>query len=109
MLFSINFNISHVATGAILIMVAEQMRSGQFTVGDFALFTTYVGEVARSGSLIGSVMAQHRRAEVSLSRMERTAELDRSDSLVEHGPVFLTEPAPPVEGTLTVIRVGLID
>ena len=97
MLFSINFNISHVATGAILIMVAEQMRSGQFTVGDFALFTTYVGEVARSGSLIGSVMAQHRRAEVSLSRMERTAELDRSDSLVEHGPVFLTEPAPPVE------------
>ncbi|MGB0604500.1 MAG: ATP-binding cassette domain-containing protein [Candidatus Latescibacterota bacterium] len=97
MLFSINFNISHVATGAILIMVAEQMRSGQFTVGDFALFTTYVGEVARSGSLIGSVMAQHRRAEVSLSRMERTAELDRSDSLVEHGPVFLTEPAPSVE------------
>ena len=97
MLFSINFNISHVATGAILIMVAEQMRSGQFTVGDFALFTTYVGEVARSGSLIGSVMAQHRRAEVSLSRMERTAELDRSDSLVEHGPVFLTESAPPVE------------
>ncbi len=97
MLFSINFNISHVATGAILIMVAEQMRSGQFTVGDFALFTTYVGEVARSGSLIGSVMAQHRRAEVSLSRMERTAELDRSDSLVEHGPVFLTEPVPPVE------------
>lgn len=97
MLFSINFNISHVATGAILIMVAEQMRSGQFTVGDFALFTTYVGEVARSGSLIGSVMAQHRRAEVSLSRMERTAELDRSDSLVEHGPVFLTEPATPVE------------
>ena len=97
MLFSINFNISHVATGAILIMVAEQMRSGQFTVGDFALFTTYVGEVARSGSLIGSVMAQHRRAEVSLSRIERTAELDRSDSLVEHGPVFLTEPAPPVE------------
>ena len=97
MLFSINFNISHVATGAILIMVAEQMRSGQFTVGDFALFTTYVGEVARSGSLIGSVMAQHRRAEVSLSRMERTAELDRSDSLVEHGPVFLTESAPPIE------------
>ncbi len=98
MLFSINFNISHVATGAILIMVAEQMRSGHFTVGDFALFTTYVGEVARSGSLIGSVMAQHRRAEVSLSRMERTAELRRSDELVQHGPVYLTEEAPPVAG-----------
>lgn len=101
MLFSINFNISHIATGAILIMVAEQMRSGHFTVGDFALFTTYVGEVARSGSLIGSVMAQHRRAEVSLGRMERMAELDQSDELVEHGPVYLTQEAPPVADRLS--------
>lgn len=97
MLFSINFNISHVATGAILILVAEQMRSGQFGVGDFALFTTYVGEVARSGSLIGSVMAQHRRAEVSLGRMARTMEREEPDALVEHGPVYLKEDTPPVE------------
>ncbi|MFT7694214.1 MAG: ATP-binding cassette subfamily B protein [Candidatus Latescibacterota bacterium] len=96
MLFSINFNISHVATGAILILVAEQMRSGEFSVGDFALFTTYVGEVARSGSLIGSVMAQHKRAEVSLGRMARTMEEEQPDGLVEHGPVYLKEEAPPI-------------
>ena len=66
LLRSINFNIGHIATGAILLLVAERMRSGVFTVGDFALFNTYVSEVARSGALIGSVIAQHRRAEVSL-------------------------------------------
>ncbi len=96
MLFSINFNISHIATGAILILVAEQMRSGEFSVGDFALFTTYVGEVARSGSLIGSVMAQHRRAEVSLGRLARTMEKEEPDGLVEHGPVYLQENPPAI-------------
>ena len=50
LLRSISFSISHIGTGVILILVAEQMRDGAFTVGDFALFTTYVGDVARSGS-----------------------------------------------------------
>ena len=59
LLRSISFNINILATGVILILVAEQMKAGTFTVGDLALFTTYVGEVARSGSLIGSIMAQH--------------------------------------------------
>jgi len=94
MLFSINYNISHIATGAILILVAENMRSGQFTVGEFALFTTYVAEVARSGSLIGSVIAQHKRAEVSLGRLSKTIEQESPASLVQYGPVYLKQ-APP--------------
>lgn len=94
-LFSINFNISHLATGVILILVAEQMRSGTFSVGDFALFSIYVGEVARSGALIGRVMAQHRRAEVSLERMSRTIEAAGPAPLVAYGPVFLSGAFPP--------------
>jgi len=89
-LFSINFQISHLATGVILILVAEQMRSGTFSVGDFALFSIYVGEVARSGALIGRVMAQHRRAEVSLDRMSHTIEAASPAPLVEYRPVFLS-------------------
>ena len=96
LLRSISFNISTLATGAILILIAEQMKAGAFSVGDFALFTTYVGEVARSGSLVGSIMAQHKRAEVSYSRMEQTvAEMPRED-LVEHTPVYLREKQPPL-------------
>ena len=96
LLMSINFNIGHISTGAILLMVAEQMRAGTFTVGDFALFTTYVGEVARSGSLIGSVLAQHRRAAVSLGRMADTIEADDFAPLVEYGPIYLKEDSPEV-------------
>ena len=94
LLRSISYNISHLATGAILILIAEQMKSGVFTVGDFALFTTYVGEVARSGSLVGSIMAQHKRAEVSFNRMEQTVEEMPDEALVEHTPVYLQETQP---------------
>ena len=96
LLRSISFNINNLATGVVLILIAEQMRTGEFSVGDFALFTTYIGEVARSGSLVGSIMAQHKRAEVSFSRMEQTVEEMPEEKLVEHTPVYLRENQPPL-------------
>ncbi len=96
LLRSISYNISHLATGAILILVAEQMKDGAFTVGDFALFTTYVGDVARSGSLIGGIMAGHKRAEVSFDRMSDTVEEMPGEDLVAHTPVYLQESQPPL-------------
>jgi ATP-binding cassette subfamily B protein len=44
--------------------------------------------------LIGSVMAQHKRAEVSLSRMARTIDGTPPKVLVEHGPVYLKRNCP---------------
>ena len=96
LLRSISYSISHIGTGVILILVAEQMRDGAFTVGDFALFTTYVGDVARSGSLVGGIMAQHKRAEVSFNRMEQTVEEMPDADLVKHTPVYLQESQPPL-------------
>lgn len=93
---SISFNIGNLATGVILILVAEQMKAGEFSVGDFALFVTYIGDVARSGSLIGTTMAQHQRAAVSFSRMEQTVEEMPRENLVEHTPVYLREAQPPL-------------
>ena len=93
---SISFNINNLATGVILILIAEQMKSGTFTVGDFALFTTYIGDVARSGSLIGSTMAQHKRAEVSFSRMKETVDEMEVKDLVEHTPIYLIDKQPPL-------------
>lgn len=91
---SVNVNIGQLATGAILLLVAERMRQGDFTVGDFVLFTTYVPEVARSGSLIGTVMAQHRRAEVSFGRMASMVESESPAPLVTHRPTWMLEDPP---------------
>ena len=91
---SINFNLGHIATGVILILVAQKMKSGTFTVGDMALFATYVGQVARSGSLLGTLLTNHKRAEVSYFRMAHTIDDIPRDRLSEHTPVHLDNDLP---------------
>ena len=95
-LSSINFNLGHIATGVILILVAEKMKSGAFTVGDMALFATYVGQVARSGSLLGTLLTNHKRAEVSYFRMAYTIEDIPRERVSRHSDVYLdAEPEAP--------------
>ena len=96
MLQSINRHIGNIAIGVVLILAAQSVKSGDFTVGDIALFITYMAEVARSGALIGSTMAGHKRAEVSLDRMAQTIEGTSSNALVEHSPVYLRGACPAV-------------
>ena len=96
LLRSINQNLGNVATGVILILVAERLKSGDFTVGDIALFMAYVGEVARSGSLLGTVMTHHARAQISFGRMEGIVDGASSSALAQHSPVYLRGDAPTV-------------
>ncbi|MGA1196553.1 MAG: ABC transporter transmembrane domain-containing protein, partial [Candidatus Latescibacterota bacterium] len=93
-LSSINFNLGHIATGVILILVAQKMKSGSFTVGDMALFTTYVGQVARSGSLLGTILTNHKRAEVSYFRMAHTIDDIPRERISEHNPTYLNQEPP---------------
>ena len=93
---TINQNLGNIATGVILILVAERMKSGDFTVGDIALFMTYVGEVARSGSLLGTVMTHHARAQISFGRMEGIVDGVSSSALAQHSPVYLRGETPTV-------------
>ena len=96
LLRSINQNLGNIAIGVILILVAERMKSGDFTVGDIALFMTYVGEVARSGSLLGTVMTHHARAQISFGRMERVIDATSPNVLAQHSPVYLRGDLPDV-------------
>lgn len=94
LLQSINANLGHIATGVILILVADKMKSGSFTVGDMALFATYIGQVARSGSLLGTLLAQHKRAGVSYDRIANTVEDTPRQCLIDDAPLYLTELPP---------------
>ena len=98
LLRSINQNLGNVATGVILILVAERMKSGDFTVGDIALFMTYVGEVARSGSLLGTVMTHHVRTTHKFPLVEWSKSLMRRHQgvLVQHSPVYLRGDSPTI-------------
>jgi len=63
-------NIAGVGSGLVLLLAAGAMRSGAFTVGDFALFAAYVGLAGGGPRWIGRILARRRQAEVSIRRME---------------------------------------
>ena len=75
--------------GFVLLLVAARMRSGAFTVGDLALFSTYVSWLAGLPRMAGVVLARHRHAQVAVGRM--AALLPRDDELeaVRYRPLQL--------------------
>ncbi len=64
-----NINIAAVATGCVLLLAAQSMRLGHFTIGDFTLFATYLGMVSAAPNIVGQILATERQSGVSLNRM----------------------------------------
>ncbi|RKU06577.1 ABC transporter ATP-binding protein [Candidatus Poribacteria bacterium] len=100
LLNSMNATTINLATGIILILAGQSMRAGTFTVGDFALFVSYiaVGEVSVSGCArwIGQLLAGMKQASVSLLRfLELIPDVPR-ECLVERRPVYLRGAFPDV-------------
>lgn len=97
---SLNQHVLNLSTGIILLMCAAQMRAGQFTVGDFALFTSYLGMFASSISLFGYMVFQHKRLKVALERMRILFRPGEEDRLAENGELHLNaEPPEPPAAT----------
>ena len=69
MLESLFWNTINVGTGIILIVAAGAMRSGEFTVGEFALFVYFLGFVTDAGFFLGLFIARFQQASVSFGRM----------------------------------------
>jgi ATP-binding cassette subfamily B protein len=84
-----------IGMGLILLAAASKMRSGAFTVGDLALFVVYLQQV--NGYLVygGGNLVAYRLARVALTRL--LALLQGSpEQLVEHHPLPLRRPLPPL-------------
>jgi ATP-binding cassette subfamily B protein len=88
------WNAATLCTGLILLAAAEGLRSGGFTVGDFALFVTYVGVLAEVIADTGDFMVHIKQGGVSLRRMRELIADPAGDTVVAHKPVFLHGPLP---------------
>jgi len=90
------FNVAtvEVAIGVMLLVAAPAMRRGEFTVGDLALFTTYIDALAGLPRRIGRLLAFKRHAHVAVDRMQRLVG-EAPHRLAEHRPLYLTAPVPP--------------
>jgi ATP-binding cassette subfamily B protein len=58
-----------ISIGLVLLLAAPAMRRGTFTVGDLALFTTYVGWLTALPRTIGVILARMPQAAVSTERL----------------------------------------
>lgn len=63
-----------VAIGLVLLLSARSMHNGTFTVGDLALFTTYVGWLAGLPRMIGTQIYQIPQAIVATERLKAILE-----------------------------------
>lgn len=93
---SLNQHVLNICTGVILLMCAAQMQAGRFTVGDFALFTSYLTTFAFSISLFGYMVFQHKRLKVSLDRMRILFRPGEEDRIVEYSDIHLYGSPPEV-------------
>jgi ATP-binding cassette subfamily B protein len=89
MLDSINFNTVNLATGLMLLLAAQVMQSGRFTVGDFALFATYLSGVTSFPRWIGRAYVRYKQAGVSIARMTALMGGAPGLAIAAHGPVYL--------------------
>lgn len=93
---SLNQHILSICTGAILLICASEMQVGRFTVGDFALFTSYLTFLGFSISLFGYMIFQHKRLKVSLDRMRILFRPGEEENIVAKQDIYLySEPPEP--------------
>lgn len=92
---SVNTNLVNIGVGAVLILAAEQMRTGSFTVGDFALYINILPRLTRVLTFVGRVMAQHKRSGVAFERMGYLLQDSPPENIVVHAPLYLNEEVPP--------------
>jgi ATP-binding cassette subfamily B protein len=97
---SMNFHLVHVSTGAILLLGASKLRSGSFTVGDFAMFVVFLDQLTYLPAEIGRVITELKRTAVSIARMHELMPADPQEAVVAPAPVYvrgatIPEPPPP--------------
>ena len=95
---SIYWNTVNLGTGLILLLGAQAMRTGSFTVGDFALFVSYLGFVTEFTGFAGLFLTQYKQLNVSVRRMLALMRGESAgvaaEGLVARTPLFLRGPLP---------------
>jgi ATP-binding cassette subfamily B protein len=93
---TISFNMGTIGTGILLLVVGQSMRSGKFTVGDFALFVSYLSWLTVISGMSGQFLTNYRQATVSFDRLHLLMQGAPEGMLVAHHPIYLRRAFPDV-------------
>lgn len=87
-------NTANVGTGLLLLGGAGVMGSGRFSVGDFALFVSYLAWLTQATSMVGQFLARFRQMGVSLQRLQELMQGAPPERLVRGAPLHLRRGPP---------------
>jgi ATP-binding cassette, subfamily B, bacterial len=93
---SMNLHLVHVGTGAVLLLGAGKIRSGAFSVGDFALFVVFLDQLTYLPAEIGRVLTELKRTRVSIDRLHALMPGEQRAAVVAPAPIHVRGLLPPV-------------
>lgn len=102
---------ANLGAGLTLLVAGSAMRAGTFTVGEFALFSTYLMQVAEYTGFLGYLVLTYRQSGVAFKRAAALLQGAPPERLVEHHPLYLDGPLPSVSPLVrnTSIRLDTLD
>jgi ATP-binding cassette, subfamily B, bacterial len=101
-------NTATVATGVLLLVAARRARTGDLSVGDFAVFASYLRWLATAVGFVGHVMTTLRQASVSVERMGDVLQAPAA-GLVTDRATHLRGPVPPAEPAVPTPDLGPLE
>jgi ATP-binding cassette subfamily B protein len=108
---AITTNTVSVGTGLIMLLSAGTLRAGSMTVGDFALFVSYLGFITDFTSGLGQFLAAYKQTGVAFARMDILLGDAPPSALVAPTPLHLRGPLPslPPPARSTTDRLILVE
>jgi len=85
-----------VGVGFILLVAAQAMYDGTFTVGDFALFASYIWPSTHLMRTVGNFITRYKQVGVSTGRMEAIMQGEPAGAVVAHNPIYMTGDLPQI-------------
>lgn len=78
-----------VGVGLVLLLAARAMLAGDFTIGDFALFASYIWPATQLMRTAGNLLTRYKQVGVSTQRMELIMQGMPDGAVVEHNPIYM--------------------
>jgi len=99
-----------VGVGLILLAAAQGMYAGTFTVGDFALFASYIWPSTHLMRTVGNLITRYKQVGISTGRMEAIMQGEPEGAVVAHNPIHMTGeyPALPYTPKTSAHRLELL-
>jgi ATP-binding cassette, subfamily B, bacterial len=97
LLDALNSSVVTFGIGVMLLMAGAAIYQGEFTVGDFALFVSYLWFTTQVPSELGTFYGDYKVQEVSIDRLLDMIRPEKAGALVEFHPVYTRGPLPEVE------------